>query len=126
MGQRVRRELYERKKSLDEQAATVALRRLRNFRLELAELAVNADEVKVEASFGEREAEYDEKRRARDVGDTEVRAGAGESVWEVDDERWIDEEDGYVTRRASACPLPEAEPAPAPRQTEKTEKTERK
>jgi tetratricopeptide (TPR) repeat protein len=98
--------LAGRRSSLEEQAATAALRRLRALRLELAELMVNADEVKVEADLAEKELLHGTVGKKERAASPERRS-ARTIPWGLDEERWLDEEDEMHSALVSQCPKEE-------------------
>ncbi len=103
-GKRARATLEERRDALAAQAAAAALRRLRALRGEVAEATIHADEVKIEASFAKRELLHGTAAPAGGRGGRTRQLGGDESYWEIDDERWLDEEDDVTSFLPSQCP----------------------
>ncbi len=109
LADRLRPALADRRRALGDQAAAAALRRLRALRLELADLAVSADEVRLEADLAEREVLYGAEGDGAVVpvapAAVPPRVAPGQALWQVDDERWLDEENDHVSGVTSACPV---------------------
>lgn len=108
LAKRIAPGLAERRKALHAQAAAAALRRLRALRLEVADLVVNAEEVKIEVDLAQRELLYREISLSQTQGALrKPRLADDEAWWEVDEERWVDEEDDVRSLMTSVCPSEE-------------------